>query len=470
MGEVYRALDTRLNRTVAVKVLPADVAGDPGFRARFKREAQAIASLSHPHVCVLHDVGHDRSHDFLVMELLEGETLAVRPRRGAVPREQLLAWSIQIAEALSAAHRRGVVHRDLKPGNVMVTPAGIKVLDFGLAKSAEGGPADGGDSLTSSIPVTARGTVMGTPGYIAPEQLLGRPADTRSDIFALGAVLYEMATGRRAFDGPTQAAVVAAVLEHEPAAGWTGDALPALFRKTVAKCLAKDPDDRWQSAGDVADALRWVRDGADLDAAPARRGRRWPWTLGAAAAAAAVTALLFLLLRGFPAPPPPVRSSIVPAAGTNFAVRDITGTPHFALSPDGQWIVFAANPPGEVPRLWLRSLASTEPRPLPGTEDAGGPFWSPDSTQIGFFARRKLKRLAIAGGQIQDLAEVTFDVTGGTWSADGVIVFGGPTNDGLYRISAQGGQMERATELVADRGETGHRWPAFLPDGRSFLF
>jgi serine/threonine protein kinase len=471
MGEVYRATDTRLNRPVAVKVLPADIATDPEFRARFRREAQAIAALSHPNVCVLHDVGQDGAHDFLVMELLEGETLAERLRRGPLPGDQVIRYGIQIAEALWAAHRRGVVHRDLKPGNVMMTPSGIKVLDFGLAKSLGQEVAQGAAALTKSIPVTVRGTVMGTPGYIAPEQLLGDPADARSDIFALGAVLFEMATGGRAFSGTSQAQVVASVLEEDPVSTWNGaTSAPPLLRRVVAKCLAKNPDERWQSASDVAEALRWAAEERNsVPAMGALSRHKWTWALVGAAAAAAIAAALFLF-GNQQDPEPPLRASIVPAPGTNFTPRDITGTPHFALSPDGQSIVFVANAPGEVPRLWLRSLSAVDPRPLPGTEDAGGPFWSPDSTQVAFFSRRKLKRLSIAGGSVQELAEISFDVTGGTWNPDGTIIFGGPTSEGLYRIAATGGALDLATTLQPKRGETGHRWPRFLPDGRSFLF
>ena len=466
MGEVYRATDTRLNRPVAIKVLPASLAEDPEFRARFRREAQSIAALSHPNVCVVHDVGHESSHDFLVMELLDGETLAERLRRGRLPLADVLEHGIAIARALGAAHRRGVVHRDLKPGNVMLTSTGVKVLDFGLAKSRSELPPAVEASLTQSSPVTLRGMVLGTPGYIPPEQLLGKDADRRSDIFALGAVLFEMATGERAFAGDSQATVVAAVLERDPTPKLDGG-LPPLLRRIIARCLAKDPDQRWQDASDVAEALRWVAD-ADGTPSAARPRTIVPWVAAGIATLAAISALV-LLARGSQATPDRLlRLSIVPPAGTNFVPRDITGTPHFALSPDGSAIVFVAAAPGGTPRLWLRPLHLPEARMLAGTEDASGPFWSPDSTQVAFFARRRLKKLSIAGGNVQDLAEISFDVTGGTWSPSGTILFAGPTADGLYRIPSSGGRMERATSL--GEGDSGHRWPQFLPDGRSYLF
>jgi serine/threonine protein kinase/Tol biopolymer transport system component len=473
MGAVYRATDTRLNRAVAIKVLQGEAAADAEFRARFQREARAVAALNHPNVCVLHDVGHQNAHDFLVMEMIEGQTLAERVRRGPLPVDQVLKYGIQIADALAAAHGRRLVHRDLKPANIMLTSSsGLKVLDFGLAKLVAG-PDAVGAGMTQSIAGTGRGTVLGTPGYIAPEQLLGRDADERSDIFALGAVLFEMTMGSRAFDGQTHPAIVASILEHDPTARLDDSRVPALFKRVIAKCLIKDPDQRWQSAADVAEALRWAGD-ERLVAPPvgAKTASRRPWIVAAVAVLAAGVSTAMLLLNRPPEPlqETALRASIVPSAGFNFVPRDITGTPPFALSPDGSALVYVAGRGTEPPHLWVRPLNTADARALPGTEDAIGPFWSPDGTQIAFFAKGKLKKVTLADGSLQDLAAVTFDVTGGSWSPDGVILFAGPTADGLYRIPANGGTVERATALDPSRAETGHRWPQFIDDGKSFLF
>ena len=473
MGEVYRAHDTRLARTVAIKILRVDLGADDDLRERFRREAEAIAALKHPHVCVLYDVGRHEDIDFLVMEHLEGETLADRLRRGVLPLEETLRIGIEVAEALDAAHRHGFVHRDLKPGNVMLTADGAKILDFGLAKPMT--PAAKTDSVaaTRTAPLTVAGTLLGTLGYMSPEQLEGKPADARSDLFALGAILHEMATGRRAFDGSSQARLIAAILSEGPTRSPGDPPSPALFERIVTKALAKDPHERWQSAADLADALRWVADAevnAPTIALPSSR-RRASFALGAIALTALGLAVAFAWWRpALPTTPRgPVRLAVVPPAGTVFTPRDISGHAQFALAPDGSRIAFVAAPRGEHPRLWVRSLASGAASPLPGTEEANGPFWSPDGDAIAFFARGKLKAVKTDGVPPRDLTDVPADVTGGSWGAGGVLLFAAGSGDGLRQVPAEGGEAKVVTALDSSRHEISHRWPIFLPDGRRFL-
>ncbi len=476
MGEVYSAKDTRLNRTVAIKILPSDVAADPEFRARFQREAKAVAALSHPHLCVLHDVGHQDGVDFLVMERLEGETLAERLQRGPLPFDQVLHRAGEIAGALEAAHRQGFIHRDLKPGNIMLTATGAKLLDFGLAKLRPG--ALGADGTTGSLaiqtqtaPITADHRVLGTLAYMAPEQLEGRDADPRSDIFAFGAILYEMTAGKRAFEAATATGVLAATLAGQPTGDSLDESIPLAFRKIVARCLARNPEQRWQSVGDLAEVLRWVEGEDPSKGATGSHHARWrlAW-IGTIVAAFAIGAgVAGVSFRRSPVIGEPLRLSILAPAGTTFTPRDITNAPQFALSPDGERLAFVASAPGESPRLWLRSLTAGTAQALAGTEDASGPFWAPDSQSLAFFARRRLRKVSVVGGPPQDLADLAFDVTSGSWSANGVILFG-TTGTGLYRISAEGGPAESVTKLDVGRQETGHRWPQFLPDGRHFIF
>lgn len=466
MGEVYKARDTRLNRTVAIKILPASLASDPEFRARFRREANAAAALSHPHLCVLHDVGHHEGLDFLVMEHLVGETLADRLRRGALPFDHVLRHGLEIAAALEAAHRQGFIHRDLKPGNIMLTATGAKLLDFGLAK-----PGSGPGALeTRTAPITTDRRILGTLAYMAPEQLEGQEADARSDIFAFGAVLYEMATGKRAFEAGTATGVMAATLKGQPTGGDLDGSIPFIFRKVVGRCLAKSPEQRWQTVGDLADVLRWIEEDVPGDSAvqSRRASGRLAWTAAAGATAIAI-ALAGMSFRRSPVASVPVRLSILPSGGTTFTPRDITNAPQFALSPDGSQLAFVASAPGERPRLWLRSLTSGTAQALAGTEDATGPFWAPDSQSLGYFARRRMRKISVDGRPPQDLADIAFDVTSGSWSANGVILFG-TTGTGLFRVSAEGGPVARVTNLDAGRLETGHRWPQFLADGRRFIF
>ncbi len=468
MGEVYKARDTRLSRTVAIKVLPADATADPAARARFEREARAIATLSHPHICVVHDVGHQDGIDYLVMELLEGETLAERiaKAKGPLPLSDVLSIGAAIADALDKAHRAGIVHRDLKPLNVMLTKSGPKLLDFGLAKlhgAASPVALSNATRATTVGPQTAKGTILGTIHYMSPEQVEGREADPRSDIWALGAVLYEMATGQRPFEGESSASIIGAILKDTPSPVSSRTPLsPPLFDRIVQRCLAKSPDDRCQSAKDLHDELLWVAESrAHADAPRAARRTRIGLASWAVAALAVVVALTSLVYAW--------RAGSVPAP---FETRLEIATPSteepasFALSPDGRRLVFVASGDGPS-RLWLRSLAATTPQPLSGTDGAVDPFWSPDGRSIGFFAGEQLKRVDLDGGTPRTVAAVN-GARGGAWSADDAIIFAPNQFSGLYRVPASGGEPVPVTPLTA--GQQSQRWPTLLPDGHRFLF
>jgi len=490
MGVVYKARDTRLDRTVAIKVLPAELSADPDRRARFEREAKTIAGLSHPHICTLFDVGAHDGTTYLVMEHLVGETLAERVRRGPIPLAQALDLAAQIAEALDAAHKHGIVHRDLKPGNVMLAAGGAgrsgvttaKLLDFGLAKLTGHGerPVLVGDAsaLTQTAPITERGTILGTLQYMAPEQLEGKEADARTDLWALGAILYEMVTGRRAFEGESQVSLIGNIMNTEPAALATLQPLtPPALERVVMKCLAKNPDDRWDTAHDVADELRWIASSLSAPAAaPAatRHSRRvsllwWLPTTGLLIALAIALPAALRQWRATPPSPALVRFTIFPAENTTFpAAGGSVPFVQLAVSPDGRRVVFVASPPGGRPALWVRALDGMQPRMLGGTEDAAYPFWSPDSRFVGFFAQSKLKKIDIAGDVPHVLCDATIDSRGGTWNRDGVIVFVPSTSSGLFQVAAAGGVP--APLLNLRDGEFSYRWPSFLPDGRHFLF
>jgi eukaryotic-like serine/threonine-protein kinase len=478
MGQVYCANDTRLHRPVAIKVLMPVLAHDPQFRARFDREAKAIAALNHPHICTLHDIGSVDGVDYLVMEYVDGETLATRLERGPLPFDQALASAIQIAEALAAAHRQGIVHRDLKPGNVMSTKSGIKLLDFGLAKPAAGPTVIGPISMlpttpplgpTQAGPLTVHGTILGTLQYMAPEQLEGRDADARTDIFAFGAIVYEMVTGKKAFSGGSQASLIGAIMHAEPKPMAVGQPMtPPALERLVRICLAKDPDQRWQSVADLARELRSVGEPHTIDSAGHPRR-------GATAATLALTGLTLALvaasatyfgyrLRSVPAMPV-VRFTIIPPAETHFGANPGGNVPPVAVSPDGRWITFAAATPNMAQRLWIRGVDSLEARVLPGTEGARYPFWSPDSRSIGFFTQVDLKRTEIAGGTARKIADVQ-DGSGGGWSHEGLIVFG-TVSRGLFTVPDNGG----AAKPLHPIGDSGlGRLPLFLPDGRHFVY
>jgi eukaryotic-like serine/threonine-protein kinase len=473
MGEVYRARDTRLERSIAIKILPTQFSSDPIHKQRFEREAKAISHLNHPHICVLHDIGHQDGIDYLVMECVEGETLAKRLEKGPLPLEQVLKLGAQIADALDKAHRSGVVHRDLKPGNIMLTPSGAKLLDFGLAKPVA--PLASLETLTATkqkSPVTEQGTIVGTFQYMAPEQIEGKELDGRSDIFPLGAVLYEMVTGKKAFEGKSQLSVASAILEKEPVPiGAIKPMTPPALEHAIRRCLAKDREERWQTARDLALELKWLTESVSQAGIPAlitpSKTRR-EWIAWALALAAAVVATLFALayFRREPAEAHVVRSMILPPEGGTFVFNGPIGGAF--LSPDSGSIAFIGRV-GKVTQLWVRPVDSFAARALAGTEDASFAFWSPDSHNLGFFAQGKLKRIAVAGGPPQTLCDADSS-RGASWSRRDVIIFARVSGE-IQSIPASGGRPPRAvTTLDASRPEGTHRWPYFLPDGNHFLF
>lgn len=468
MGEVYKARDTRLERMVAIKVLAAHLADNPDLKQRFEREAQTISSLNHPHICVLYDIGHQDGIDYLVMEYLEGESLAQRLTKGPLPIHQVLRYSIEIADALDKAHQQGVIHRDLKPGNIMLTKSGAKLLDFGLAKlrGSERHLHTLSSLPTQQASLTVEGTILGTFQYMAPEQLEGKEADAQTDIFGFGAVLYEMATGKKAFEGKTQASLIAAIVDRDPPPISSIQTLsPPALDHVVSRCLAKDPAERWQSAHDLKSELEWIAESGSQAGVPApvlarRKYReRLAWTS---------TALFFLLALtlavvhfGSPDEPIlPIRVSVLPPEKTT--VGSVT------ISPDSRYLAFVAFGEG-TGQLWVRALDSPAARPLEGTAGATYPFWSPESRFIGFFAGGKLKKIEVSGGPAQELAEAQ-NARGGTWNRDGVIIFGPNDRGPLYQVAAAGGEAKPVTVIKSSDQELGHRFPQFLPDGRRFIY
>ena len=472
MGEVYRARDTRLDRSVAIKILPAHLSADPARKLRFEREAKTVSALNHPNICSLFDVGSQDGTDFLVMECIEGESLADRLAKGPLPTEQVLRIGTEIADALDKAHRGGVVHRDLKPGNIMLTKTGAKLLDFGLAKPATA-PASSVTLTNASAnsPVTEQGIIVGTFHYMSPEQVEGKELDGRSDIFSLGTVLYEMLTGRRAFEGKSQLSVASAILEKEPTPISTIKPLtPRSLDHVVRRGLAKDPDDRWQSARDLALELKSIASydpstpssttGLPLTRKKNRR-ELLAWSFAVLASIAALAVYFFrrpdAAVAAFP-----VFSSIVPPTGTSFEIEGDMGTQP-ALSPDGSSLVFGAG--GE---LWLRSLRTGSERTLPGAHGAMNPFWSPDSSSVGFFTDGKLKTLEVNTGVVRSLCNAPA-ARGGAWGSSGVILFTPGPRDVIHQVPVTGGASTPITRLDTKLHST-HRWPFFLPDGQHFLY
>jgi Tol biopolymer transport system component len=471
MGEVYRGRDTALNRDVALKVLSERFAGDPDRLARFKREAQVLASLNHPHIGAIYGVADFPGGRALVLELVEGPTLADRIAAGPIPLEEALPIARQIAEALAAAHELGIVHRDLKPANVKLRPDGtVKVLDFGLAKAAEPGTVsvDTTQSPTITTPaMTQMGMILGTAAYMSPEQAKGRPADKRSDVWAFGCVLFEILTGRRAFAGEDVADTLAHVLAKEPAWSLLPPETPPAIRRLLRRCLERD---RSRRLADIADARLELdeRDGEVTAPAPGaaqwvRRLARWlPWAVASGALLLSLLALVALYWRRAPMETPgATRFLIEPPPKT-----ELRGS--FAVSPDGRRVAMRGIIEGKS-LLWVRALESLTAQPLAGTEEASFPFWSPDSRFIGFFAEGKLKKIAATGGPAQTLCDAP-DARGGSWNADGVIVFTPRPLDVLYRVSSAGGTPAPLTRLDSSRGELAHYHPYFLPDGRHFLY
>jgi Tol biopolymer transport system component/tRNA A-37 threonylcarbamoyl transferase component Bud32 len=481
MGEVYKARDIRVDRIVAVKVLAAHLADCAGLRERFEREARTIASLNHPHICTLHDTGHQDGIGFLVMEYIEGETLAQRLKKGALPIRQVFQYAIEIADALDKAHRKSITHRDLKPGNIMLTKSGTKLLDFGLAKlTQEALPATSSSQLpTLKSAITAQGTILGTLQYMAPEQVEEKDVDARTDIFAFGAVVYEMATGKRAFEGKTSASIMAKILEAEPPSMASLQPMtPPVLDRIVKKCLAKEPDQRWQAASDLCGELRWISEGGSQTSAPAaaRKGfhalgrRESILVFGALLLIAAITGLAIWNLKPTPRMPRPVsRFTITLPPGQQLAIPE--SGPAVAISPDGTHFAYVARQ-GGTQQVYLRAMDNLEVRPVAGTEvpisgvSVSGPFFSPDSQWLGFFANGKLKKVSVSGGAALTLCDVSV-ATGASWGPQGTIIFG---NFGrpLQQVSDAGGNPQPLTHLEEE--ETTHGWPDHLPGGEAVLF
>jgi len=484
MGEVYRAKDTRLGRDVAIKVLPEHLTDNADVRARFEREARTISSLNHPHICTLHDVGRAPGEagsgdiEYLVMELVDGETLATRIARGPLPLPEILKLATQIADALDRAHRAGVIHRDFKPGNVMITRSGAKLMDFGLARATAQGSTPGSSStgvtiaqLTASptlaSPLTQQGSLIGTFLYMSPEQLEGREADARSDLWSFGCVLYEMATGRRAFNGKSQASLIGSIMSSEPPpiSASTSMASPALDA-LVRACLAKDPEERIQTAHDVKLQLSWIAQSGEHSgptgpiALPKRRRSLEPvaWAI----AAIGVIATVAFAVRGRAGG----ASSRQQIAFTIPIPPSLTPLYQPRISPDGTMLAFVAQDSLNRAMIWLRPMNALTANPLPGSENTRPPWWSPDSRFLAFVADGKLKKVAVSGGPAQVICDAPTG-SDGTWSKDGVILFDGAGADPIYRVNAAGG-----VKSVAIPGDSVSQvgWPAFLPDGKHFFY
>jgi serine/threonine protein kinase len=486
MGEVYRALDTRLNRVVAIKILAAHLSSSPELKQRLDREARAISSLNHPHICQLYDIGSQEGTEFLVMEFLEGETLTDRVKRGPLPLSEILKIGIAVAEALAVAHRHGIVHRDLKPGNIMLTAAGAKLMDFGLAKplgvaSASSSAAPPSFTAAATLsgpsplsPLTTAGTIIGTIQYMSPEQIEGKEADARSDIFAFGAVLYEMAAGKRPFEGKSQISLASSILEKDPEPiSSRQPQTPPGFEHVVETCLQKNPDDRFQTAHDIKLELQWIASGKASPAPavatepePAGKANRLPWI------AAVVVAISLGLIAGifFRRTPQPasIRALINPPEKTTLDLSgDSAGPP--VVSPDGSMLAFTATGADNKIALWVRSANSLEARQLADTDDATFPFWSPDSRSLAFFADGKLKTVDLNGGSAYVVSDTPLLGRGGAWGPNGVIVYSASPSSPILRINANGGTATPITRIDESQ-HTSHRWPFFLPDGKHFLY
>ena len=485
MGEVYRARDTRLGRDVAVKVLPHHLSSNTEVRARFEREAKTVSSLNHPNICTLFDIGREKDTDYLVMELVDGETLATRIARGALPAADVMKIGAQIADALDRAHRAGVVHRDLKPGNVMLAKSGAKLMDFGLARAVGlAATAGSGASLltqspTIAQPLTAEGTIIGTFQYMAPEQLEGREADERSDIWALGCVLYEMATGVRAFEGKSQASLIATIMHTDPRPlREIVPASPPSLDRLIRECLAKDPDERRQSAGDVRRELNRISRGdADAPSAtpPTTRSTSARWIAAAAAAGMVGAAIGYWIAhRAQPATTGERIAFTIPAPpGSRFRFtieEDGTRIAPPLISPDGKQIVFGVVDSKGGRTLMRRSFDDVAVQPIAASTEARTPFWSPDSRSLAFFSEGKLRSISLASGAAVTLADGSVNPRGGAWSRKGVILFAPTANSGIYSVSERGGTPLQITFPDTSLPDISHRFPTFLPDDEHFLF
>ncbi len=500
MGEVYRARDTRLDRTVAIKILASHLSSSPELKLRMEREARTISSLNHSHICQLYDIGSQNGTDFLVMEFLEGETLAERLRKGALPMNEILKIGIAVAEALAAAHRQGIVHRDLKPGNIMLTQAGAKLMDFGLAKpqnltTASSASASAPPSFTAEptlsgpsplSPLTTAGSIVGTIQYMSPEQIEGKEADARSDIFAFGAVLYEMAAGKRPFQGKSQISLASAILENDPEPLSTlKPETSRAFEHVVTTCLQKNPEDRYQTAHDIKLQLQWVvseklasektasektaseKTATDHPSPPAALARRpLAWAFVAIAAVLLGALAGFLLHRSNP-PAQSIRTVIDPPPNSNFRLSDDNAGPP-VLSPDGTTIAFTAIGSDGKVQIWVRPMNSLEAHPVQGSNDAIFPFWSPDGRSLAFFADGKLKTIDLNGGSATVVCDAALG-RGGSWGPGGIILFSAGPVSPIFQVSVAGGTPTAVTRIDSAQ-HTSHRWPFFLPDGKHFLY
>ncbi|MGE5053335.1 MAG: protein kinase domain-containing protein [Acidobacteriota bacterium] len=485
MGEVYRAKDTRLDRVVAIKVLASHLSSSSELKQRLEREARAVSSLNHPHICHLYDIGSQDGTDYLVMEFLEGETLGERLRKGALPSNDVLRIGITVAEALAAAHRQGIVHRDLKPGNIMLTKGGAKLMDFGLAKAAavEVGTAASNPPLLSAArtmseaspisPLTTAGAIVGTIQYMSPEQVEGKEVDGRSDIFSCGAVLYEMITGKRAFEGKSQLGVASAIWEQEPSPITSLKPMtPASLDRTVRKCLAKNPDERWQSASDLATQLMWMMDASVTGTGIAIQGSKgrtnWKalgWVLRAALGLLLIGAgWTWMSWHPVTGARPVMHFSIELSAGDALG-----GTwywyPSVALSADGSQIAYVGHRGGES-QIYLRGIGDMTARAVPGTEGADMPFFSPDAQWLGIYSGGMIKKVPLAGGPIVMIAKTAFK--GGMWAPDDNIYFA--NGAGLLKVAATGGEPHRVTNLDVKRREVDQVFPEVLPGGKALLY
>jgi eukaryotic-like serine/threonine-protein kinase len=478
MGEVYRARDTRLERIVAVKILPDHLSDRAELRERFEREARTVASLNHPHICTLYDVGHQDGINYLVMEYLEGEMLAERLKKGPLPLDQVLRYAIEIADALDKAHRKGITHRDLKPGNIMLTKSGTKLLDFGLAKLRDPRAAVANLSAlpTEESGLTAQGTILGTLQYMAPEQLEGKEADARTDIFAFGTITYEMATGKKAFEGKSQASLISAIMSSEPRPMSSVEPMtPPALDRVVKRCLAKEPDERWQSARDLTHELKWIAESSSQIpsqmSAPVKGirglGKR-PAIVGVGALLLGAVIVSLAIWNLKPAPPSPQkpvsRFTITLPPGQQLAgLGDLAVT----LSPDGTHLAYVATQ-GGTEQLYLRAMDNLEAKPLPGTEGGVNPFFSPDGQWVGFFAGGKVKKVSVNGGAALTLFDAAAYTAGASWSSQGMIAFTPAANLSLQQVPEAGGAPHPLTRI--EKGEIAHLWPEFLPGGKALLF
>jgi eukaryotic-like serine/threonine-protein kinase len=481
MGEVYRARDTRLDRTVAIKVLNSQLVASAELKVRFEREAKVISQLQHPNICVLHDIGSENGTDFLVMEFLDGETLSEKLKRGPLPTDELLKIAIQIADALDKAHRAGIVHRDLKPGNVMLTKSGAKLLDFGLAKPVTSGAARGRVDSTSlfeedqtisspASPLTSVGSVIGTVQYMAPEQIQGREADARSDIFAFGVMLYEMATGKRAFEGRTRSSIIGQILAVNPAPiNSLRPMMPPALSRLVSTCLEKEPDERFQTIHDVELRLVEIAEAPPDPIGVLRFKRRERVVWSVAVAMVALFALVMTISYVQRAPRPAQAVHLSAELGADAAlVKSFYGS-SAVISPDGTRLAFTAVGANKLSHLYVRSLDQMQATMFTDTEGAQGPFFSPDGRWIAFFANEILKKIAVDGGGAIPLCDAV-NPRGGSWGDDDEIVFAANPTGGLSRVSSAGGKPEPLTSLNEQSGEVTHRWPQVLPGSKTVIF